>query len=345
MQTAAGTFRPVSETLRLLGSIVVEVLLPILLMVALGVFVRWKFRLDLATLTKLNLWIFSPAFIFDRVANSTLPWGAMGGVVAVTVAQVLTLGAIAHAVGKLAGASRGTITALALGTMFYNAGNYGIPLAELAYPKQLAASAGVGVKDGAATQAFVVMCQNLLVFTVGMYLASRDKPGMGGWGAVKAIFSLPAVPVLCCAVLARFYLQADPGVHHLPGFVDKTTKYLSMGLVPVSLVTLGAQLASEWRRPRWGPVAAVCCMRLILGPIQMAAMLWGLSKLGWLDLWPWPAEILIVTAAVPSAVNTLLLTIETGGDTDLAADCVFWTTLLSPVTLGITITIVRLHFG
>lgn len=307
-------------------------------MVGIGALVRWRFKLDVGTLSKLNLWIFSPAFIFDKVSNSTLPWSAMGGVVVITVVQVIMLGVLVFGIGAAFRIPRKTVTAMALAVMFYNSGNYGIPLAELAYPKQL------DLKDGAATQAFVVMCQNLLVFTVGMYLASRDKPNMTVWGSVKSVFSLPAVPVLTCAILARTYLQADPS-HHLPLMVSKTTNYLSLGLVPISLVTLGAQLASSWRRPRWKPVLAVCFLRLVVGPIQMALMLFGFYKLGFFNLWPWPAELLIITAAVPSAINTLLLTIETDGDTELAADTVFWTTVLSPFTLAITIAIVKSSFG
>jgi len=79
--------------------------------------------------------------------------------------------------------------------------------------------------------------------------------------------------------------------------------------------------------------------------MMMAAILYLPNVTDLLDIWPRPAELLIITAAVPTAVNTLLLTIETGGDFDFAADCVFRTTLLSPVTLTITIAIVRLSFG
>lgn len=332
------------ELFSLLGGIVTDVLLPILLMVGVGALVRWRFRLDVGTLSKLNLWVFSPAFIFDKVANSTLPWSAMGGVVFITVLQVIALGFIIYVIGRAAGVSSATLSAMALGTMFYNSGNFGIPLAELAFPKHL--TDGVpGLKDGAATQAFVAMTQNFLVFTVGTFLASRGRDGAGAWTSFRAIFSLPAVPVLCLALLARSYLQADPGVHHLPIPISKTISYLSLGLVPVSLVTLGTQLASTWRRPRWGPVAAVCCVRLLVAPALMALMLWGFSRLGWLDLWPWPAELLIVTCAVPSAVNTLLLTIETGGDSELAADCVFWTTILSPLNLALVLAVVKITFG
>ena len=178
-----------------------------------------------------------------------------------------------------------------------------------------------------------------------MYLATRHQPGQTGFQSViRAIFTLPAVPVVILALLARVYLQADP-THHLPVALSKTTQYLSLGLVPIALITLGAQLASGWRRPRWKPVGTDLVLRLLLGPMMMAAILYVLHVTDLLDLWPWPAELLIITAAVPTAVNTLLLTIETGGDFDFAADCVFRTTLLSPVTLTITNAIARLWFG
>ncbi|MFN4244138.1 MAG: AEC family transporter [Tepidisphaerales bacterium] len=336
--------------LPLLVSVVTEVLAPILLMVGVGALLRLRFKLDLGTLAKLNLWVFSPAFVFDRVAFSTLPWSAMGGVVLVTCLQVAALGALVWGIGRLVGARRQTLTAVALATMFYNAGNYGIPLAELAYPSRL------GEKDGAAVQAVVVMCQNLLNFTVGMVLATwaarggegggevGGRSGLGWGGVVRATLTLPAVPVLLLAVLARLYLESSEGAS-LPVAVTKTTSYLSMGLVPVALVTLGAQLASSWRWPRWRPVGLVVVLRLVAAPAVMAGLLWVLGRVGVLDLWPWPAELLIVTAAVPTAVNTLLLTIETGGDTELAADCVMWTTLLSPLTLGITLALVRWGFS
>lgn len=335
--------------LPLLLSVVTDVLAPILMMVGVGVLVRVRFKLDLGTLAKLNLWVFSPAFVFDRVAFSTLPWSAMGGVALVTCLQVAVLGGVVWWAGRLLGARRQTLTAVALATMFYNAGNYGIPLAELAYPSRL------GEKDGAAVQAVVVMCQNLLNFTVGMALAtwaargeagSAERGGGGaGWaGMARAVLTLPAVPVLAAAVLARLYLETGDGAA-LPVALTKTTGYLSMGMVPVALVTLGAQLASSWRWPRWRPVALVVALRLVFAPAAMAGLLGLMSWLGLVGLWPWPAELLIVTAAVPTAVNTLLLTIETGGDAELAADCVVWTTLLSPLTLGLTLAAVRLAFG
>jgi hypothetical protein len=38
-------------------------------------------------------------------------------------------------------------------------------------------------------------------------------------------------------------------------------------------------------------------------------------------------------------VNTLLLTLELKGDADLMSDCVFWTTLISSVTVTIALAV------
>jgi len=50
---------------------------------------------------------------------------------------------------------------------------------------------------------------------------------------------------------------------------------------------------------------------------------------------------LILTASVPTAVNTLLLTLELGGDADLAADTVFWSTIFSCFTITGWLIVIR----
>src|SRR5688572_5658898 len=113
--------------------ILLDILAPILLMVLLGAILRRKFALDIGTLSKLNIYLFLPAFIFDKVSTSTLSWSDMGGLVIVTVLQVLLLGGIVWAAGTLLRVNPKTLAAIALGVMFYNSGNFGLPLAELAY--------------------------------------------------------------------------------------------------------------------------------------------------------------------------------------------------------------------
>ena len=320
----------------MIRSIFFDILGPILALVLLGAIMRRRFKIDIGTLSKLNIYLFTPAFLFSEVSHSVLSWSAMGGVVTITFLQVATLGALVWGIGRAVGISRKTLAAIAMAVMFYNSANYGLPLASLAFPRE-------GGRDGGAVQAFVVFSQNVLTYTVGLSIAAWAGSG-NLRGATGAFFRLPVAPTLACALLARWWIQSG---HHLPIVIDKSAGYLANGLVPTALLTVGAQMAVKPRWPRWKPISMVLILRLIFGPIQMAALLYALHLTGWkpVDLWTWPAEALILTAAVPTAISTLLLTLEVGGDADLAADCVFWTTLFSCVTITRWLVILRLTMG
>ncbi len=363
----AGSVPILCEPLDQLSTILLDILLPILLMVGLGAVLRWKFEMDLGTLSKLNIYLFTPAFIFDKVAHSKLAWADMGGIVMLTVTQVATLGLLIWGIGRAMKVSRKTLSAVALAVMFYNSGNYGLPLAELAYPTNnsgasnqrqepqargaseektnaatgSSASLRPAAKDGGAVQAFVVLSQNVLLFTVGLTVAAGASAG-DFKEVLGKLFKLPVLYTLAVALSARYWLGGDAS-RHLPVFIEKSCSYLSAGLVPIALVTLGVQLAGNPRWPRWKPVSAVLFLRLIAGPIQMAALLLLFQWTGWgpLQLYPWPAELLILTASVPTAINTLLLTIELDGDADLAADCVFWTTMASCVSIFAWLVVIK----
>ncbi|HEY7087191.1 MAG TPA: AEC family transporter [Tepidisphaeraceae bacterium] len=316
-----------------LAGIVFNILLPILVLIALGAWLRWQFEVDLVTLSKINIYCFVPAFVYQKVATSSLPWSEMGGVVIITVTQVFVLGGVVWGLGRLLGVSRKTLSAVAIAVMFYNSANYGLPLSELAYPE----------RNGGAVQAFVVLSQNVLTFTVGLAIAAAA--GSARWTEIFGkIFRLPVLYMLAAALVTRKWTDGD--VNKLPLFIAKPAEYLAQGLVPVALITLGAQLAASPRWPRFRTISFVLVLRLIFGPIQMIGMLWLFSKTGWkpIALWPWPAELLILTAGVPTAVNTLLITLELDGDAELAADCVFWTTIFSCFTIVGWLLILRHYF-
>lgn len=325
----------------MLLQILLNVTGPIIVMIAIGAFLRRKFNVDVATLSKLNIYFAIPAFIFYTIAYSKLNFAAMSGIVGVTVAQTTILGVLIFGFGRLFKIPHGVLASIALAVMFYNSANYGLPLAELAYPAD-------GPHSGAAVQAFVVMTQNLLTFTVGLSIAASMKSGFA-WNVVWRMLKLPMIPALLLGLLAKWYLSLDEH-NTLPIIIAKPAEYIRGALVPLALATLGAQLAQNPQWPRWKHVMPVLGLRLIYAPLQMATMLLLLSFTGVpaLNLWPedgWPAQLLILTAAVPTAVNTLLLTIELEGDAKLAADCVFWTTVCSCLTIPLWIYGVWAYFG
>src|SRR5688572_21142576 len=94
--------------------VLLDILAPILLLIGCGAVMRRKFAVDIPTLSKLNIYLFVPAFIFDVVARSRLSWGAMGGVMFITTINVLMLGVVVWGVGRMLGASTKTLAAVAL---------------------------------------------------------------------------------------------------------------------------------------------------------------------------------------------------------------------------------------
>lgn len=325
----------------MLLQILLNVTGPIIVLIGIGAFLRRRFNLDVATLSKLNIYFAVPAFIFTTIAYSKLNFAAMGGIVLTTVAQTFLLGGLVFGLGRLLKVPHGVLASIALAVMFYNSANYGLPLAELAYPAE-------NGRSGGAVQAFIVMTQNLLTFTVGLSIAASMKSGFA-WNVVWRMLRLPMIPALVAGLLAKWYLSLDPS-HALPIIISKPAQYVSGSLVPLALATLGAQLAQNPQWPRWKYVGPVLFLRLVYAPVQMIALLYlfSLMKIPALNLWPqtgWPAQLLILTAAVPTAVNTLLLTLELEGDAKLAADCVFWTTVCSCLTIPFWIYGLWAYFG
>jgi predicted permease len=107
----------------------------------------------------------------------------------------------------------------------------------------------------------------------------------------------------------------------------------------MALIALGAQLGQRFAWPKWRRVAPVLFLKLMVHPIAMAGVVWALG------LWPWPGALMIVAASAPSAVYAFLLASQLDGDAELAADCVFWSTVFSAVTVTLVLTLVTLAGG
>src|SRR5690348_14399555 len=106
--------------LQLVTDVLLTILAPILLMVLIGALLRWKLRIDVATLGKLNIYLFVPVYVFEYVSTSRLEWEEMIGIFGITVVQVMTLGLLIWGIGRALRISRPTLAAIALAVMFYN---------------------------------------------------------------------------------------------------------------------------------------------------------------------------------------------------------------------------------
>lgn len=297
--------------------ILVGIIGPVLLMVACGYAVEKRFNLDIITLTKLNFYLFVPSLVFVKLSQTPLALGRIKWVALFTLCIVVLLLVLGLLLSRLLGFTRSLSRAFTLSLIFYNSGNFGLPVIDLAFPA-----------GGAAIQSVVLATQNILMFSLGLFLASNGRYPVG-----KAFLNILRYPAVYAVSLAL-------AVHQLGWSVwspfSVALDHFSQALVPLALVTLGMQLAKVSFGQRMLPVALSSFCRLALGPVLGFGVirLMGLSGL--------TAQVLLVSAAVPTAVNTVLLALEFGNEPEYAASAVFLSTLLSALTVTVVIYLARM---
>ena len=296
--------------------ILTEALLPVLAIVSLGFLLQRYRPMQTNTLVTLNLYLFVPVYLFLRVFQSTLSWWNIVGLGIAVLLPLVLMGAVIYALLRRSTLPRDTVAAVLVGALFANAGNFGLPVAELAFGGR-----------GGQVHAIVVLFANFSVFSLAFAILAMGRGQ--GYGAMLNYFKLPYFYTVVAALLIR-----DLSIP-LPAWLVSTCQVVAAGLVPIALVTLGAQLARRARPPHVSVVVPVMVVKLLMLPVIT------LVAVRWLGLWPWPGIVVVLASAAPTAVNPLLLAMQLDGDADTLSDCVFWTTVFSSISVSIWLTLFR----
>ncbi|MEX0745227.1 MAG: AEC family transporter [Phycisphaeraceae bacterium] len=324
-----------AQTLVEIGTIAYTIVLPLLLMIGIGFVLQRALGLDMPTLTRLNFYLVVPGMVYFALVSSALAWADVGIVVGFSLLFMLVLGAITLTVAAARGIPHDQRRAMLMTSIFYNAGNYGLPLQQLAFRP-------VGRSDDATgMQVFVMIVQNVVSFTIGIVLASGEMR-RGRWKRnLGHIFSFPPIYALLAAVATmavRHHLGDGDGgaavADALTPFWD-TLVYIKDGFFVIALVTLGAQLAMVSRGGLSYPVSTSVALRLLAGPAVGLALIWLLGLDGV------TAQVLLISTATPTSVNCVLLCLQFDNHPDFVARSVFYSTVLSPITVTLVILLSR----
>jgi len=306
----------------MLVSIFTTVCLPIVLTAGAGWSLDRLFRLDLRTLVKLNIQLFIPAFLFVRLISSDLNLTAGVRISAFTLTMIALLAAGGWLISRAFGLSTAQRKSFQLATVFYNSGNFGIPVMMLAFPGA-----------GPVVQAFVLMTMNLTTFTAGVLLAhgENEAESKPKW---RTVLTQPSLATIAVALIAKS-LGLGPAIQSFVA-IWKPLYFLADGLVPIALLTLGVQLSHSPALPLRGPLLAAVFVRLCGAPALAAAIV---------PLFSVPPEtgaILIAGTAGPTAVNAALLVHEYGdGDSSFVSAVVFYSTVFSALTVAVVLSLLR----
>ncbi len=302
-----------------------DVCLPIFISVGLGWMLDRKFRLHLESMVKLNIYLMVPAFIFTRVMDTELSGQEALRIVVFTCAMIALMFVCSFIAGRSLRLAASEKQAMSLATMFYNCGNFGLPLVTLAFGHA-----------AAAVQIYVLATMNVATFTVGLFLAQShgETPGKHR-RALLSVLRQPTLYAVAAGLLCRGLALPVKNVT----WIWQPLELLSAGLIGFALVTLGVQMSqtkpASFRAPLWSAIG----IRLVLGPVlaAMVATAFGFA--------PLVCASLILAASAPTAVNTALLAHEFGGDVSFATSAVYYSTLFSLLTTTVTLAVLRMWLG
>lgn len=311
-----------------LVSALTTTVLPILCIAGVGYALGTIGSIDVDPLNTVTLQIFVPALVFHSIVTSTLTGRSTLDIMIGVLLFIGTMILLAEGTARIIGLEEPLLSSFVLVSVFPNAGNFGIPLSEFAF-------GGIG----RTTAVLIVTVQNVIVYTVGVYLVSRAH----NHGSTEAMTDVLKLPLLYAA-LAGLFCQ---WIGLIPPIDSPLMQILGMvgnASIPLMLIILGIKL-SEITTGSFSHVITPGLIKLIVAP---AVGIGTVLALGFENVTV--ARTFILETAAPSAVLPLILTIaysdeEPDSDNlsapEFVSTTIFVTTIASLVVSTILIALLQ----
>lgn len=286
---------------------ILETTVPVFAVMAVGYIVGGWTSINFRTLAVLAMVVTSPALVFDKL--STMPfsgerWGLLaGGVVAVA--------ATTAAATWLTGRRGLQLRALLLPTVFWNAGNMGLPIAHLAFGD-----------EGLQAATIVFVCIVLLQSSFGISIAK----GSGGF------FEILRQPLFHASVLGVIVAAAEIEVTPM---VAEPIGMIGDMAIPLMLLNLGIQLRIL-EGSRWRPAILSTAIRMGVG--ILAAILY----VNLLDCSGADRSVLLLSGVLPPAVINVVFAQKYDTAPGQVASSIVLGTLVSLITIPTLLAVLRL---
>jgi predicted permease len=298
----------VVDSARLLLGIFVSDLLPVFAIAAVGFSLARYLAVDARMVSRLTFHALAPALVFHVLVTSQVEGSDFLRMVSFYALVASAAGVMGYTAARALRLNRAEASAFLLVVVCSNSGNYGLPVALLAFGREALAFASV-----------YFVASSIFSYTGGVLLAASGEKHV--FDALRGVARVPAVYGAVAAVVT---LALDITV---PDPVLRPLELLSDAALPLMILVLGMQLERTTWPDRPGVVAVAVAMSLIATP--MAGL--GLAHLVGLNGPAFQAGVL--QASMPTAVITTILTLEFGGAINFVTSAVCAATLLSPFTL------------
>ncbi|MFC4402659.1 AEC family transporter [Gracilibacillus xinjiangensis] len=292
----------------------IGVLIPIFSIFAIG-YIGIKFlNVDIKSISTVTLYLMSPVLAFRTFFENDLnmDYIYLGGFLLVLCLLSLLF---CYLVGYFRGWDESEKSGFILASVFMNNGNYGTPLVLLVFGE-----------EGFHYAIILMVLQTLIMCTIGIYVAAKGGAA-GNNIKISPLKDVIKVPIVYGAVLGI--------ILNISGIVINEQMMTAIDMVadatiPIIMIVLGMQLAKiKLNDLEFGKLSLSVLFRLIIAPI-----------IAYLITIPLPVEemvkdILILTAAMPTAANTTMYALQFGARPNFVSSATLITTILSLITLPI----------
>ncbi|NOU81986.1 AEC family transporter [Paenibacillus sp. LMG 31459] len=303
-------------------SILLNNVIPLFIVILLGAVLYRVFKLDIKTLSKLNFYMLTPAVVFQLLYGTDISLVLFGQIILFFCIYMLLQYAVLEIVVRARGLKGGMPAALRNSVLFANSANYGLPINQLAFS---------GNPLTLAVQVVILTLQSFLPNTYGIYSVNAHRSSLRR--VLRTIAGQPVIYAIPLALVMRG-LEIP-----LPGFLAAPIGYVANTFIGLALVTLGVQMGSmKWSLPSGKrlDLTLSVTLRLLAGPAIAALALWLLGLEGLV------AKALIVSSAVPTSLSSVLLAVEFDNEPEFSSQAVFFSTLLSTLTVTGVIMLVNI---
>ncbi|MCG7344613.1 AEC family transporter [Sporosarcina sp. ACRSL] len=289
------------------------IIFPVFFIFAVGFIGQKLIGFNIKSISTTALYLMSPFLAFRTFYGNPLTWDYFY-IVLFNLLLFLFLFLLVWSTARIMGATRSERSAMILGGVFMNSGNYGAPVV-------LFALGAIGFDYAVIIMVFHALIMN----TFGIFIASIGSDERATWqDALHRVVRMPLIYAAALGICLQFF------AFQLPDPLMEGISLVADASIPTVMLVLGMQLAAMTKKKvAYRYVTAVTLIRMVASPAIAMLILVFLPVNDLLRM------VLIIQASMPAAANTTLFALQFGTEPDLVSFTTFVTTLISIVTIPV----------
>jgi predicted permease len=279
--------------------VLIQTVIPIFIIILVGYAIGKIKKIDIQPFIDLIVYIAGPCLIFSSIVGSDINLTEFTTIAVAALAIIFSMALLALLILKIAKSDK---KGLCLPMTFGNTSYLGYPVALFAFGM-----------DGLSRAVVYDMMNSLVIFSLGIYIIQHRNE-------LQEAFKVPLLYAVVVGLVVN--LLKIP----VPQEIFKPIEMIGMITIPLALLVLGYKLTQITIES--AKIASLASVFRILGGFFVALVIINLFSIDELA-----KDIILLQAAMPSAVMTMILASKYERDASLVASVVLITTVVSMVTI------------